>query len=233
MRTDGTVRDVSEDPTGSGSPWDGWWKRVIGPVYDADGLRRAFGFSAGLLEEMAESKVILELRTSDGETVFPAYCFSETGEPLPRLPEVVSRLMAREFSDPWSVAIWLNDQAEEWKGRSAVELLRTEEWADEVVAQAGEHGRSPLGARAKQAEQMAIARPILDRFVELVADLPVDVAEGTLFVTRETEVPYGVFAMSIRGSEDGLRAVRFGLDGDLEELAEGLAAVVTVELSSL
>ncbi len=224
------MRDVSEDPAGSGSPSAGWWKRVIGPVYDADGLRRAFGLTEGLLEEMAESKVILELQTSDGETVFPAYCFSGTGEPVPRLPEVVSRLMAREFTDPWSVAIWLNDQAEEWNGRSAVELLRTEEWADEVVAQAGEHGRSPLGARAKQAEQMAIAGPILDRFVELVAKLPITVAKDTLFVTRETEAPYGVFAMSFEGVEDVSRVGRFRIDGEAEATARGLAEFVARQL---
>jgi hypothetical protein len=201
---------------------DEWWKRVIGPVYDADGLQQRFGLSPEMLEEMAEAKVILELQTADGASVYPACCFGETGEPVPRLPEVISRLTAREFSDPWTVAIWLNDRADEWDGRSAVELLQTE-WADEIVAQAGEHGRSPLRARSAQLALIAIAKPILDRFVELVADLPVDVAEGTLFVTRETEVPYGVFAMSLTGPRRALIPVHFEIDGDVETTAQRMA----------
>jgi hypothetical protein len=58
---------------------------------------------------------------------------------------------------------------------------------------------------------MTIAQPILDRFVELVADPPVDMAEETLFVGRETEGPYGVFAMSLDGLADGLRPGRLPL----------------------
>jgi hypothetical protein len=224
------VRESSEDPVGSGSPLDEWWKRVIGLVYDADGLQQRFGLSPEMLEEMAEAKVILELQTADGASVYPACCFGETGDPVPRLPEVISRLTAREFSDPWTVAIWLNDRADEWDGRSAVELLQTE-WADEIVAQAGEHDRSPLRARTEQLELIAIARPILDRFVELVADLPVTVAEGTLFVTRETEVPYGVFAMSIGEGPQGMRRVRFRIDGSAEQRAKDLAALVAGQIA--
>jgi hypothetical protein len=62
-------------------------------------------------------------------------------------------------------------------GRWALELLRTE-WAEEVVTQAGEHDRSRLRARTGQLELIAIARPILDGFVELVADSPVTVGRG-------------------------------------------------------
>jgi hypothetical protein len=108
--------------------------------------------------------------------------------------------------------------------------LRTE-WAEEVLTQVGDGGRSPLWARAWQAEKMAIARPILDRFVELVADLPVDIAAGTLFVTREKDVPYGVFAMSIQGGENGLRAVRFPIQGEAEATAWGLATLVARQLA--
>jgi hypothetical protein len=61
---------------------------------------------------------------------------------------------------------------------------------------------------ARQVAYMAIAMTILDRFVDLVADLPADVAEVTLFVTRETEIPYGVFAMSLIGVTNGMRAGR-------------------------
>jgi hypothetical protein len=70
---------------------------------------------------------------------------------------------------------------------------------------------------------MTIAQPILDRFVELVADLPVSIAEGTLFVTRETEVPYGVFAMSLNGSRRALILVHFEIDGDVEITAAWMA----------
>jgi hypothetical protein len=128
------------------------WNRLIGPVYDPAGLEKAFGLWPGMIDAMARSRFIVKLETSDGTSVVPAFCFNDSGEVLPYLPLVISRLLAREFMNEWSVAIWLNDHADEWDGRSAVELLRTE-WADEVATQAGEHGRSPLRARAEQANR--------------------------------------------------------------------------------
>jgi hypothetical protein len=199
-----------------------YWNEHLGPFYDTVGLQRAFGWSQATVQALARSHVILKLETSDGVILFPAFCFSETGATIPHLPLVISHLLAREFSNPWSIAIWLNAHAGEWDGRSAVELLRTD-LADEVVAQAAEHGRSPLWARAKQAEQMALARPILDRFVQLVADLPVEVAKGTLFVTRETAMPYGVFAMSLTNVRGVLIPVHFEIDGEVEATARWLA----------
>jgi hypothetical protein len=207
-----------------------YWNRLLGPAYDTAGLEQRFGLTPEMIGAMAESTMILKLETSDGMTVFPAFCFSETGGTVPCLPEVVSRLMAREFISPWSVAAWLNAHPDEWDGRSAVELLRTE-WADEVVTQAGEHGRSPLWARTKQAEQMAIARLILDCFAELVADLLVEVAIGTLFVTRETDVPYGVFAMTLGEGPHSMRTGRFRVDGNPEQRAKDLAALVAARIA--
>jgi hypothetical protein len=206
-----------------------YWNEHLGPFYDTAGLQRAFGWSPETIDAMAKSHVILKLETSDGVVVFPAYCFDATGKTIPHLPLVISGLMAREFSDPWSIAMWLNTHADEWDGRSAVELLRTD-LADEVIAQAAEHGRSPLWARAKQAEQMALARPILDRFVELVADLPVSIAKETLFVTRETEVPYGVFLLTLDGIKGSLQVMRFEFGGDPEESAMRMAARIRSEL---
>jgi hypothetical protein len=126
--------------------------------------------------------------------------------------------------------MWLSSKPLEWDGRSAFELLRTE-WSEEVVNQAAEHGRSPLWARSWQAEQMMIARPILDRFVELISELPVRVGTGTLFVTRETDVPYGVFAMSLGEGPQGMRMMSFRIDGSPEQRAKDLAALVAAQIA--
>jgi hypothetical protein len=202
------------------------WTEILGPVYDRDGLERSFGYTTEEIKTMVKEDALLELVTSDGAAFYPASCFDDNGQPWPRLSEVIGKLRGIGIADPWGLAFWLSTGASEWEGRSALELLRTGEWADEVITQVGEHGRSPLWARAWQAEKIAIARPILDRFVELVADLPVDVAEGTLFVTRETEVPYGVFAMSLTGSRRALIPVHFEIDGDVDETAGWLAEEV-------
>jgi hypothetical protein len=205
------------------------WNKIIGPVYDRAGLEKAFGCTTEQIDSMVKEDALLELVTLDGMAFFPASGFDDEGRPPPRLSEVITKLRAKDMADPWGMVMWLSSKPPQWDGRSALELLRTE-WADEVVAQASEHGRSPLRARTEQLALIAIARPILDRFVELVADLPVDVAQGTLFVTRETEEPYGVFAMSIEGAENGFRATRFPIDGDPDETAEALAAMVRSQL---
>jgi hypothetical protein len=70
---------------------------------------------------------------------------------------------------------------------------------------------------------VASVKNVLDRFVELVADLPVTVEEGMLFATRETEVPYGVFAMSTTGERRVLIPVHFEIDGDGEATAKWVA----------
>jgi hypothetical protein len=198
------------------------WNALIGPVYDAPGLKRAFGISTTTLDQLVDSKAVLRLTTADGYAAYPAFCFDENGAPVPRISEVQDRLMKNELMEPWTIGMWLNHQSAVWDGASAIELLSTD-WADEVVAQAGEDRRSPLNARAEMKRQIAIARPILDRFVELVADLPVDVAEGTLFVSRETAVPYGVFAMTVTGKHRVLIPVYFQIDGDVEETARRIA----------
>jgi hypothetical protein len=198
------------------------WNEIIGPVYGAAGLERAFGITAARLGELVESKAVLGLQAADGLVGFPANLFDASGRPLPRLAEVQANLMRDELVDEWTVALWLNDRPAVWDGASAIELL-VSEWAEEVVTQSGEHGRSPLWARVWQEEKMAIARPILDRFVELVVELPVDVAEETLFVTRETEVPYGVFAMSLTGERRALIPIHFEIDGDVEATARWMA----------
>jgi hypothetical protein len=215
--------DLSEEDV------SGIWNRIIGPVYDREGLQHGFGYTAEQIDAMVEASSILELVTSDGAAFFPASCFDAHGRPPPHLSNVITKLRDREITDPWGLIIWLSSRPPEWDGQSAIELLRTE-WADEVVAQAAEHGRSPLWSRAKQAEQMAIARPILDRFAELVANLPVSVAKETLFVTRETEVPYGVFLVTLDRIKGSLQVMRFEFGGDPEETAMRMAARIRSEL---
>jgi hypothetical protein len=180
---------------------------------------------------MVESNAVLELHTDDGLVGYPANLFDLTGAPIPHLAAVQARLMQSEFMEEWTIAIWLNDRPAAWEGASAIDLLWGE-WAEEVIAQAGEDRRSPLRERTERAAQVAIARPILDRFVELVADLPVDVADGTLFVTRETEVPNGVFAMSLTGKRRALVPMQFEISGELEDTAQRLAGQVRAQLAS-
>jgi hypothetical protein len=202
-----------------------YWNKTIGPFYDSEGLQGWLGLSRKQLKRLAASHRIVELTFEDGDAVYPTYQFGPDGQLLPRVAEIIALLSRHEFIDRWMIAAWLNYPAPEWEGQSAVELLRTDQ-ADEVVLQAGEPERRPLWDRARNAERMALARPILDRFVELVADLPVTVAEDTLFVTRETEVSYGVFAISLKGTRRAVISVHFATNGDSEETARQLAEAI-------
>jgi hypothetical protein len=114
--------------------------------------------------------------------------------------------------------MWLNDRPEVWGGASALELIQTG-WADEVILQAGEAGRSALPDRSRRDGLIRIAAPILDKVIELVSDYPVTIHRSTLFVSLDTDVPYAVFAVTIDRPLNGLRAGRFSLEGDLADIA--------------
>lgn len=198
------------------------WNDIVGPVYNAEDLHALYGLTRRKLAAMSQADEILALETADGGTAYPANLLDEGGQGLPRLPDVIAGLRSWGRYSSLSAVMWLNDHRPEWDGHTAIELLKTE-WADEIVEQSRWRERAPLDARRRRAELMDLARPILDRFVELVADLPVDVAEETLLVTLETDVPYGIFLMAVTTGDGRLSTVSFEVDENVEASAQGMA----------
>jgi hypothetical protein len=94
---------------------------LVGPCYTTVGVCRLLGVSRQTISEMATGLQILRLRTSDGVFLSPRLQFTDTGETVPGLHQVLVEL-SRGVDDPWSWAQWL---AAEVDGRpSAVDRLR-------------------------------------------------------------------------------------------------------------
>ena len=199
-----------------------FWNETIGPFYTPDGVMKILDLTKHELRVMVRADQVLQLDTPSGDKVYPSFQFaSEPRTPTPRLPELLAGLEDWP-EEPWHIALVLNKRHKVWGDRSMVELLRSE-WADEVILQASADVIRPLEERWLNERHMAVARPIFERFMELIADLPVDVDPKTLFVTREQEPPMGVFLVSFRRGHEGLSVMNFGLDDDREEMAQWMA----------
>jgi hypothetical protein len=199
------------------------WIALVGPFYEADGLSRWLNVTNDELDRLVADHIVLGLMTQEGETRYPSFQFDDNGTPLPHLAEFIERRTKREGRENlWGFAIWLNTPIDEWDGRTAAHLLRTPH-AEEVLLQTSEEYRRPLGARADNEARMAIARPILNRIIELTVDLAIVISPGTLYVTSLTPPPQGVFAVTTSGDSSNLIVGRFPIAGDREEIAQHAA----------
>lgn len=115
-----------------------WLDKRLGPFYDQAGTAKLLGVDEAQLERLAEGGVILRVVTPDGYAVFPTFQFSEHGQPLPRLSEVLAFLRVGT-SNAWTWALWLNTRLESRGNRSAAELLRIGE-AETVLRDAWRDG---------------------------------------------------------------------------------------------
>jgi hypothetical protein len=107
---------------------------AVGPFYDTAGLVKWLGISKQGIAYKVENRSLLGVRSSDAHWLYPAYQFTDHGELLPRLKEILDAIDP-ENSNPWSTAIWLNQPMEKLGGKTPAEALRTD-LADTVVATA-------------------------------------------------------------------------------------------------
>lgn len=101
------------------------WAAIIGPCYRASSLARELEWSPEQVTEAATSLTLLELKTSDGGVLYPAFQVSE-GQLVPGLGDVL-RVLSTGTDSTWTWAQWLNTPTDDDTGEetpSAIEQLR-------------------------------------------------------------------------------------------------------------
>lgn len=115
----------------------------VGPFYDTTGLLEKLQMSSDMLDALVRTGDVLEVVSSDGYPLFPAFQFGQVAQPLPRLRDVLAELDPGQV-DPWGDAVWLNAPAEELEGVSPATALRLGRTED-VVRLARAAGSFRLG----------------------------------------------------------------------------------------
>ena len=101
----------------------GDWDEVVGPFFDRAGLLRWESWSDAHLQELIDSGLVLRLESAEGTELFARWQFSDDGEPLPHLNQVLPVLHC-EF-DSWDAASWLNMPPDvDGETRTSAEILR-------------------------------------------------------------------------------------------------------------
>ncbi|WP_018186370.1 hypothetical protein [Microbacterium sp. 77mftsu3.1] len=75
------------------------------------------------LDVKVASRLVLQMTTSDGVTVYPEAQFTATGELLPGLADILSMLLRATF-DEWTVFYWLTAPLDDFGGCTALDVLR-------------------------------------------------------------------------------------------------------------
>ncbi len=101
------------------------WAAIIGPCYSASSLARTLGWNEALIVEAAASRHLLELETSDGASLYPA--FQVWGGRVVDGLGAVLQVLSTATSSRWTWAQWLNASTDDDSGDdapSAIEQLR-------------------------------------------------------------------------------------------------------------
>lgn len=118
------------------------WAEIIGPCYTTASFARALGWTEPEVAEAATSLRVLELVTSDGKVLYPAFQVWEE-RPVQGLGAVLQALSAGSKSQ-WTWAQWLNARVDDESGEeapSAIEQLRSGQ-VHEVLRDATHTARS-------------------------------------------------------------------------------------------
>lgn len=99
------------------------WDNLIGPFYTTPALNQWRQVSRQRHHALKQKGRLLTVRTSDGETLYPSFQFSATGELLPDLPRVLEVLGDADF-DEWMTALWFNSALPQFGDRTPADLLR-------------------------------------------------------------------------------------------------------------
>lgn len=112
------------------------WDAAVGPFLDTAGVVAWLEFgSRQNVSNAVERGDVLGLPVG-ARRLYPRFQFSDSGQLLPRLREVLP-ILREQMQDPWTQALWLNTPVPTWSDRSPAELLHS-----------GEHERVLTRARA-------------------------------------------------------------------------------------
>jgi hypothetical protein len=113
-----TVADSMVAALPSAHPFD----TMAGPFYDTAALIAWLGITRQALHQRVRGSQVLACRTADGHTVYPAWQFTASGQPITGLAEVLA-VLVDAADDAWTVAIWLRTPSEDLGGLSAADWL--------------------------------------------------------------------------------------------------------------
>ncbi|MGA6162708.1 hypothetical protein [Amycolatopsis magusensis] len=119
------VRDLSDEVAAvlAGQRLDSPWRESIGPVLLPETVGAVLGLMSG--EEavrMAESGLLLVVRTSDGHEVLPCFQFTADGV-IHGFSEVLGAFLEAGQRPSWTMASWLRSPMDLLDGRSIVDAL--------------------------------------------------------------------------------------------------------------
>ncbi|MFA7498821.1 MAG: hypothetical protein WCY76_09045 [Leucobacter sp.] len=99
------------------------WDDLIGPFYTNPALNEWRKVTRQRHHALKQKGRLLAVRTSVGETLYPSFQFSASGELLPDLPKVLEVLSEADF-DEWMIALWFNSALPQHGDRTPADLLR-------------------------------------------------------------------------------------------------------------
>jgi len=102
---------------------DSTWARLIGPTYTGTGVARRLGITEAEAEAMSARHELWALQTADNATVFPASQFTDDGQVLPGLKEVLDTFPPH-VADCWTIAAWLTATHPDLDDMTVLECLR-------------------------------------------------------------------------------------------------------------
>lgn len=110
------------------------WAEIVGPCYTTASVARALGWTSPQVEEAVESLSLLELKTSDGVCLYPAFQIAD-GRIVDGVGDAL-RVLATGTKGRWTWAQWLNSPFDDETGEpasSAIEQLLAAQFEDVLV----------------------------------------------------------------------------------------------------
>jgi len=98
------------------------WDDAVGPFLDTAGVIAWAGLgNRQNVSNAADRGDLLSLPVGN-RRLYPRFQFSSTGQPLPRLRELLP-ILQTQMESPWTQALWLNTPVPVWDGRTPAEML--------------------------------------------------------------------------------------------------------------
>lgn len=107
------------------------WGPLVGATWTAEEVARKLRCGPADVAELALHGRVIELMTSDGVRLYPAWQF-RGGGPLPGMAEVLAELPAATV-DRWTLAAWCRLPQELLGGRSVAQSLSSGAPTEEVL----------------------------------------------------------------------------------------------------
>jgi hypothetical protein len=109
----------------------------LGPFYTTRAVAKWLGISRQALDQRVKARKMLGCPTADGgQRVYPVWQFSDDGQPIPYLAEVLNTLH-EGIDDPWTWATWLAAPVpSRFEGKPAYQWLVEGRDAESVLTQA-------------------------------------------------------------------------------------------------